>query len=147
MPTKPEVRMILRIVFLVQRFGLDVELDLRGLRRLAAAARSIADDLDKFNRSPEDRLVLGGTRLAVRGVDRESSTAELESRVALRARQGSPRAPTSVDVDEDQLPAVLEAVLREAERRADPQPSIGLQCALVFAFAAAMLAWVWRSPT
>ena len=45
-----------------------------------------------------------------------------------------------MDVDEDQLSSVLEAVLREAERRADPQPSIGLQCALIFAFAAAMLA-------
>ena len=89
------------------------------------------------------RRVLGGAHPTTVGIE-SSLESSLE---ALRARQGSPRAPTSVDVDEDQLSSVLEAVLREAERRADPQPSIGLQCALVFAFAAAMLAWVWRSPT
>ena len=76
-PPKPEVRMVLRVVFLVQCLRFHVQFYFRGLRRFAAAARSVADDLDEFNRSPEDRLVLGGLRLAVRGVYREISTAEL----------------------------------------------------------------------
>ena len=41
MPPEAEVRVILRVVFLIERFRLDVELDLRGLRRLAAPARSV----------------------------------------------------------------------------------------------------------
>ena len=73
-PTKPEVRMILRVVLLIQRFGLDVELDLRGLRRLAAPARPVSYHFYKLDRRAEDRFIFGGLRLAVRGVYREIST-------------------------------------------------------------------------
>ena len=76
-PTKLKVRMVLRVVFLIERLGLDVELDLRGLRRLAAAARPASYHFYKLDRRAEDRFIFGGLRLAVRGVDREVSTAEL----------------------------------------------------------------------
>ena len=60
--------MVLRVVFLIERLGLDVELDLRGLRRLAPPARPVSYHFYKLDRRAEDGFIFGGTRLAVRGV-------------------------------------------------------------------------------
>ena len=93
------------------------------------------------------RRVLGGPHPTTKKIENELQNARAALKSALQACQGSARAPTYVD--EDQLSAELEAVLREAVRRADPQPSICASGAavLVFAFAVAILPWVWRSPT
>ena len=94
MPTKPEVRMILRVVLLIQCFGLDVELDLR--RQETDRARCNAEALYK------DGATLDHLRESV-------ATLEDTERIARQVFGGAH--PLTVDIEDDLRTA--RAALRE----------------------------------